>query len=104
MFTNIIPDVDFQEVSHGFQKAIHHYVGIAIEIQMLPRLWLPSIYVLGEQRQEWNKWLRQLVMCRVSLSRCNLWCIAPRSSEHAAAFPPPALKFLIVSSICTAAI
>ena len=85
-------------------KAIHHYVGIAVEILMLPRLWLPSIYVLGEQMQEWNNWLRQLVMCKVSLSWCNLWCIAPRSLEHAAAFTPPALKFLIVFSICIATI
>lgn len=54
---------------------------------MLPRLWLPSIYVLGEQMQEWHSWLRQLVMCQVPLSWCNLWCIAPRSLEHAAAFP-----------------
>ena len=84
-------------------KAIHHYVGIAVEILMLPRLWLPSIYVLGEQMQEWNNWLRQLVMCKVSLSWCNLWCIAPRSLEHAA-FTPPALKFLIVFSICIATI
>ena len=85
-------------------KAIHHYVSIAIEILMLPRLWLPSIYVLGEQMQEWHSWLRQLVMCQVPLSWCNLWCIAPRSLERAAAFPPPALKFLIVSSICIATI